>query len=210
MAGAFFAAVAFLQRLGPTPMEWIAALGCLLVLVTLAWGLSFGPAVASRHLPHTLQMLLHVSLPFALLPHFFGFGTGGYGPEALLGLFALLWTNDTGAYLTGRAFGRTALLPAISPKKTVEGLFGGIAATLVLSYGLAQWWDVLTTGQWMASAIIVSTAATIGDLLESAMKRTAGVKDSGIVLPGHGGILDRFDGLLLASPAMFAYLLLVR
>jgi phosphatidate cytidylyltransferase len=209
MAGAFYAAVAFLQRFGVPPMEWLAMLSVLLLLVSLSWGLLFGPEVSARSLPATLQILFHIGLPFALLPHYFQFSAGGVGYEPLLGLFLLLWTNDTGAYLVGRMLGRHPLLPAISPKKTIEGLVGGLVLTLLVAYGLSRVWDDLKPVQWLIAGAIVSTAGTVGDLLESAMKRSAGVKDSGALLPGHGGLLDRFDGLLLASPALYAYLLFV-
>lgn len=146
----------------------------------------------------TLTLVL-IALPFGLITHFID-----PGPEKFVGFMALLWTNDTGAYLVGRAIGRTKLMPAVSPKKTVEGLLGGIALTLLVAWGLWHAWPVLTLMQWLACAVVVSVFATLGDLLESALKRARGVKDSGNVLPGHGGILDRFDGFLLAAPAMLA------
>lgn len=151
-----------------------------------------------------LVLIAYVALPFglitSLLPN---------GPHLFIGFLVLLWTNDTGAYLVGRAIGRTKLMPQVSPKKTVEGLVGGVALAMVAGAVLAQAWPELGRGQWIACGAVVGVASTIGDLLESAFKREAGVKDSGSLLPGHGGILDRFDGFLLALPAMLVFVKLI-
>ena len=144
-----------------------------------------------------LLVILYIALPFGLIPSLLH-----NGPYLFVGFMVMLWTNDTGAYLVGRAMGRTPLLPRVSPKKTVEGLLGGILLTVLAGVMLSRAWPVLTMTQWVTCAITVSIASTVGDLLESAFKRAADVKDSGTVLPGHGGILDRFDGFLLALPAM--------
>ena len=125
-----------------------------------------------------------------------------YDRWLFIGAMLLLWTNDTGAYLVGRALGRTKLLPSVSPKKTVEGLLGGVVLTAGVALLLAQWQPVLDTAQWMICGVVVALSATLGDLFESALKRAKGVKDSGSLLPGHGGFLDRFDGFLLAVPCM--------
>lgn len=209
MAGTLFLAIAFFQRFGVPAAEGALALGVLLFTANLAIALPDGPATTARALPGGALTMLYVAAPFALLPHFFLFGSSGNGYEAALGLFILLWVNDTGAYLCGRAIGKRPLMPAISPKKTIEGLAGGTLLTLAAAYGIGMLWPVLATKHWLIGGLIISAAGTIGDLLESAMKRHAGVKDSGALLPGHGGILDRFDGFLLAAPAFFAYLLLV-
>jgi phosphatidate cytidylyltransferase len=117
-----------------------------------------------------------------------------HGLELLIWAFIVTWSTDIGAYFTGRAWGRRKLAPTISPGKTVEGLFGGIAAAAVFG---GAW--VLATGlgkPLLALAPLLAIASQAGDLFESAMKRRAGVKDSGVWLPGHGGILDRLDGLV--------------
>ncbi len=123
------------------------------------------------------------------------------GWHVFVGFMFLLWTSDTGAYLVGRAIGRTKLMPSVSPGKTWEGLVGAVALTMLVGWFLSRSWSELSTTQWMAGAATVAVTATLGDLLESAFKRARGVKDSGTILPGHGGILDRFDGFLLAAPA---------
>jgi phosphatidate cytidylyltransferase len=139
----------------------------------------------------------YIAIPFGLLTWLLR-----EGPHPYVGFMILLWTNDTGAYLSGRAIGRTKLMPSISPKKTVEGLAGGIVLAIGMAWLLSRYWQELTPLQWIAAAVAICMFSTLGDLLESAFKRARGVKDSGTVLPGHGGILDRFDGFLLAAPAM--------
>jgi phosphatidate cytidylyltransferase len=121
----------------------------------------------------------------------------------------LLWTSDTGAYLAGRSFGKTKLFERISPKKTWEGSIGGVILSLVVAYGISNLlgFDDVTTFDWMVIALLVVIFGTFGDLFESLLKRNLHIKDSGTILPGHGGVLDRFDGLFLAIPAVFFYLL---
>lgn len=152
-----------------------------------------------REVGMLLILIAYIAVPFGLITSLLQ-----GGPRLFIGFMIILWTNDTGAYLVGRAFGRTKLLPQVSPKKTVEGFLGGVLLAMVAGAALAWAWPVLTLAQWIIGAVVVATTSTIGDLLESSFKREAGMKDSGNVLPGHGGILDRFDGFLLALPAMLA------
>jgi phosphatidate cytidylyltransferase len=123
-----------------------------------------------------------------------------YNPGLLLGLFGLLWAADSGAYFAGRTLGKTKLLPRVSPKKTWEGLIGGLVCAGLLAYGLSIWVGVFTVNQWLILAASTTVFGTLGDLAESALKRSLDIKDSGSILPGHGGILDRFDGLFVAAP----------
>ncbi|MDF0708185.1 phosphatidate cytidylyltransferase [Flagellimonas okinawensis] len=124
----------------------------------------------------------------------------------IMGIFILIWVNDTFAYLTGRTLGRTKLFPSVSPKKTIEGSVGGLIFALVAAYFLSWYETRLSVTEWMAMACLIVVAGSLGDLLESKFKRMAGVKDSGAILPGHGGIWDRLDSLVFAAP--FAYLIL--
>ncbi|MBR9853404.1 MAG: phosphatidate cytidylyltransferase [Algicola sp.] len=124
----------------------------------------------------------------------------------IMGIFILIWVNDTFAYLVGRTLGRTKLFPAVSPKKTIEGSVGGLIFALVSAYFLSWYETRLSLTEWMAMACLIVVAGSLGDLLESKFKRMAGVKDSGAILPGHGGIWDRLDSLVFAAP--FAYLIL--
>lgn len=176
----------------------------LLLLVSSAGILHRGDPTPASTFGGLLTLLLLIATPFGLLVHFFQFGTWSF-----IGFMLLLWTNDTGAYLVGRAIGRTKLLPAVSPKKTVEGLLGGIALTLAVAWAIAQYQTLLTPSQWLFAGAIIALTSTLGDLLESAFKRARGVKDSGTILPGHGGILDRFDGFFLAVPSLLLFLHMV-
>ncbi|MBX2972478.1 MAG: phosphatidate cytidylyltransferase [Flavobacteriales bacterium] len=202
---AVYGAVAAGAFLPAWSIGYTIAVGFLMVLLAIAWALLHGQPDPMAALGGTLTATMLVAVPFGLLPHFFTFG-----PWALIGFMILLWTNDTGAYLVGRAIGRTKLLPAVSPKKTVEGLVGGIALTLGMAWLYGRYNPELRVHEWLAVGGIIALTSTLGDLLESAFKRARGVKDSGTLLPGHGGILDRFDGFLLAVPAVMLYLHLMR
>lgn len=123
---------------------------------------------------------------------------GAYSPWMPLGWFILIWLNDTGAYFAGRSLGRHKLAPAISPGKTWEGWAGGLLASMGAALMLDAWMPA--EAPWWMLALVVSVFGPAGDLAESALKRRAGVKDSGALLPGHGGILDRFDSHIFAAP----------
>ncbi|WP_297796121.1 phosphatidate cytidylyltransferase [uncultured Eudoraea sp.] len=125
----------------------------------------------------------------------------------IMGIFILIWVNDSFAYLVGKTIGRTKLYPAVSPKKTIEGSLGGLFATLVAAYIMAKYDDIVNPVQWVILAGVIVITGSLGDLIESKLKRQAGVKDSGAILPGHGGMLDRLDSLIFAAP--FAYLTLM-
>ena len=124
----------------------------------------------------------------------------------MIGLLCIIWASDTFAYLTGKAFGKHKLFERISPKKTIEGFLGGLVGAMIISI-LIDIYSVRPMWQWIILAVVLVVTGTIGDLVESSFKRAAKVKDSGTILPGHGGLLDRLDSLLFASP--FAYLTLV-
>ncbi|WP_425237975.1 phosphatidate cytidylyltransferase [Ulvibacterium sp.] len=125
----------------------------------------------------------------------------------IMGIFILIWVNDTFAYLVGSLLGRTKLYPSISPKKTVEGTVGGFIFAMGAAYIIGKYEPIIGPMQWMILAIVIVIFGSLGDLLESKLKRTAGVKDSGAILPGHGGMLDRLDSLIFAAP--FAYVTLI-
>ena len=125
----------------------------------------------------------------------------------IIGIFIMIWVSDSFAYLVGKTLGRHKLYSAVSPKKTIEGSLGGLVFTLIAAYLLGIYAPFLNTTQWLILALVVVIAGGFGDLIESKMKRAAGVKDSGAILPGHGGMLDRLDSLVFAGP--FAYLTLI-
>ena len=124
----------------------------------------------------------------------------------IMGVFLLIWVNDSFAYLVGRSLGRTKLYPSISPKKTVEGTLGGLIFAMAAAFVMGHYEPLISAPQWMILAYVIVVMGTLGDLLESKLKRMAGVKDSGAILPGHGGMLDRLDSLVFAAP--FTYLTL--
>ncbi|WP_179345469.1 phosphatidate cytidylyltransferase [Winogradskyella ursingii] len=132
-----------------------------------------------------------------------------FTPFILLGGFVLVWVNDSAAYVIGKNFGKQKLFPSISPKKTVEGFLGGLFFAAVASYFIATYTDTLRFNNWLMLAIIVSVFGTLGDLIESKFKRQAGVKDSGVIMPGHGGLLDRLDSLIFAAPFFYLFLRIV-
>ena len=134
-------------------------------------------------------------------------------PRILLAVFVFIWVNDTGAFLSGITLGKHRLFERISPKKSWEGFFGGLIACVLVALATNKWcnefFQVPELGTWIGLSVIVSVMATFGDLTESLLKRTEGVKDSGHLIPGHGGILDRIDSLLLVSPTVLIYIALI-
>lgn len=170
-------------------------------------------------LAHTLFPLLYIALPISLFP-FAAFNRAGisallpvegvlFTPGMVIGFFLLLWTSDTGAYLIGSVLGRHPLFKRISPKKTWEGFTGGMVLTLAVAWFLSGWLGVTGRGGWLIMAVIISAGGMLGDLLESLLKRSLGVKDSGKIMPGHGGFLDRFDSVVTAFPLAYIYFLIV-
>ena len=162
---------------------------------------------------YTMMSQIYIALPFSLLNVLAFQFTNSDVPWLLpLSVFIFLWVNDSGAYCTGSLLGRHKLFPRVSPGKSWEGSIGGgvfvLVAAWLISYITTQKGITtnLTTLQWMGMGLVVVVFGTWGDLIESLFKRTLGIKDSGNVLPGHGGMLDRFDSSLLAIPAVVVYL----
>ena len=152
--------------------------------------------------------VIYVALPFSFalgLPKFSSYD-GTFSLEVLF-LFILIWSSDTFAYLTGKFFGKHKMAPKISPKKTWEGYAGGVILTLVLSYFVEHYQPELR-GNWMVVGFLVAAFAPLGDLVESQLKRNFGVKDSGNIIPGHGGVLDRLDSFLICVPVVYLYFIL--
>ena len=141
-----------------------------------------------------------------LIANFKGF----YDPSIILGCFILIWVNDSFAYIVGKSFGKQKLFYSISPHKTVEGFLGGLLFCCISASIVSRYIDdTLSTPNWLIIAIIVSVFGTLGDLIESKLKRESNVKDSGKIIPGHGGILDRLDSIIFASPYIYLFLKLI-
>lgn len=153
----------------------------------------------------TFLGIFYVAVPIALL-NVIAFHPGTYSYELVIGLFLILWASDTGAYFAGTAFGKRKLFESVSPKKSWEGSIGGGILSLAFALGVSHWFHVIDTWQWVVISLIVIVAGNYGDLVESLFKRSMHIKDSGKKLPGHGGFLDRFDGLLLSIPFIVVFL----
>ncbi len=146
----------------------------------------------------------YVALPFSLLNFILYFE--GWQPLLLLSVFITIWINDTGAYLVGVNFGKHRLFERVSPKKSWEGFFGGAAVAMLSGYVFSLFIPQISLVNWLIFSEIIVIFGTFGDLIESLLKRTVNVKDSGNIIPGHGGLLDRFDSMLLAAPVVFIFL----
>ncbi len=153
---------------------------------------------------------IYIAVPFGLMNSLFYTGAIDIPRSGvLIGVFILIWTSDIFAYLVGSMFGKHRLFERISPKKSWEGSIGGLVFALIAAYILSIFVDQLTLLEWMILAIIMVVSGTIGDLVESLLKRNAGVKDSGTIFPGHGGVLDRFDAVMFAIPMVFVFINLI-
>jgi phosphatidate cytidylyltransferase len=158
-----------------------------------------------------LYLLGYITLPFVFITKI-SFGVNDYNPKIIIGLFILIWTNDTFAYIVGKSMGKHKLFEKISPKKTIEGFFGGLIFAIFAGY-LISMYLIKPSAQfsdksiliWVIIAAIVGVIGTIGDLIESKFKRIAGVKDSGKIMPGHGGVLDRLDSVIFVAPFIFLF-----
>lgn len=161
----------------------------------------------------TFLGIFYIAMPFALLNHAVhreimvdGQTIVQYNYEIILGSLFILWASDSGAFFAGTMFGKHRLFERISPKKSWEGFWGGAILALAVTYGLSFTFQSLTLVDWLIISVIIIIGGTFGDLVESLLKRSIEIKDSGSSLPGHGGFLDRFDGLLISAPFIVAYL----
>jgi phosphatidate cytidylyltransferase len=158
-----------------------------------------------------MYLLGYIILPFIFITKI-SFGVNDYNPKIIIGLFILIWTNDTFAYIVGKSIGKHKLYEIISPKKTIEGFFGGIFFSVIAGFLISKYYiqaspkfSETSIMIWTSIALIVGVFGTIGDLIESKFKRIGGVKDSGIIMPGHGGILDRLDSVIFVAPIIFLF-----
>lgn len=159
------------------------------------------------NIAYTFLGIIYVAVPFALL-HIAVFYNDTYSFQIIIGALFIQWASDTGAYFAGVKFGKRKLFERISPKKTWEGALGGTILAFIFAIIMAANFNEIADWQWLCIAGIIVIAGTYGDLVESLFKRSIEVKDSGSIIPGHGGFLDRFDGLLLSAPFISAFLML--
>jgi phosphatidate cytidylyltransferase len=155
--------------------------------------------------------LIYLALPFSLLTHFTGFfELKGFTPNIVAGILFLTWANDSFAYIVGSRIGKTPFFPRVSPKKTWEGTIGGGICCMITAGIIAQFFTQLGLIDWLLIGSIIAIFGTIGDLVESLLKRSVGVKDSGNFMPGHGGFMDRFDAFIFCIPFVYVYLSFVK
>lgn len=152
----------------------------------------------------TVPCVFLAAIPFLL------FGSGVYYPYTVLGLFFIVWASDSGAYAFGKLFGKHPLFERISPKKTWEGSIGGALSALLIAFINSRFYTEYDLTEWISIALIVVVIGTYGDFIKSMLKRSLKIKDSGTILPGHGGMLDRFDSVLASAPFVFSYLVLMK
>jgi phosphatidate cytidylyltransferase len=201
--GSFLLVIVFLHQANSLPIDFLF-LSPALLLFLFANELFLDRPNPFSSIAYTLLGIIYISLSlslFILIP--FVASGGSYNSFILIGYFVILWTSDTAAYLVGSRFGKTRLMERISPKKSWEGVIGGIVCGLIAAYVLSNYYPQFTLLQWLLIAMVIMVTGIIGDLVESMFKRNIQVKDTGHILPGHGGILDRFDALIFSAPFVF-------
>ena len=159
------------------------------------------------NIAHGFLGIIYVAVPITLLINIvYPNDEIGYNPLFFAAWLQLILSSDSGAYLAGTAFGKHKLFERISPKKSWEGAFGGLLMSMAFAIGFSYFIDFLTIWEWIGLSVVSVVAGIYGDLVESLLKRNVGAKDSGTLLPGHGGVLDRLDSIVLATPFVFVYL----
>jgi len=206
LLGLSFQILVFLNTQGIITEKWYV------VLMPLVWlpfvhELFKGGEHPFQRIALTLLVPVYVSLPLTFL-YLFGCANGDFNSSLLLGFFAMVWCNDTGAYVVGVSIGKHKLYERISPKKTWEGFIGGVLFTFAAAWVIFMLTEISHLWVWLLAGIVVSVFGTIGDLVESMLKRNVEIKDSGSILPGHGGVLDRFDAVLFSAPMVYALFVL--
>lgn len=158
-----------------------------------------------KNIAYTFLGIIYVALPFTLLTVLAYIKNDTYDPNIVLGCLFLLWASDSGAYFAGTKFGKTKLFERVSPKKSWEGSIGGMMAAMLVATIISKYYTNYSAFHWYAIGVIIVVAGTYGDLVESLFKRSINIKDSADTIPGHGGFLDRFDGLLLSIPFIIPF-----
>jgi len=173
--------------------------------------LLFSSKTKIDNLSKYIYVIGYVIFPFILITKI-PFGVKGFNPKIIISIFILIWTNDTFAYVVGKSIGKHKLIEKISPKKTIEGFIGGVVFSVIAGILISKFYihpkpnhHNISLFIWTISAVIISIFSTLGDLIESKFKRIAAVKDSGNIMPGHGGILDRLDSIIFVAPFVYLF-----
>ncbi len=209
LAGAVLFVISFLANAGIVSSSWYF-LVFVLLLLNFIFELFANKKDPIQNIAMGTAAFIYAAVPISL-SNFLVFPKveSQYSPKLFLALLVLIWVYDSFAYLFGVSLGKHRLYERISPKKSWEGAIGGTLAALGVSFAIAQYIPQIAWFHWLIIAFLVVAFSTLGDLTESMLKRQFGVKDSGTIFPGHGGILDRFDSLLFAIPVMVCYLEIV-
>ncbi len=199
-----YSVFAFFNNLGTRPDIFITLFSIITILWLIKKLFDSGSLIITNQIYKYLIFIGYIVLSFVIITKIPTLESV-YVPGKIIGVFVLIWFNDTFAYLIGKSFGKRKLLERISPKKTVEGFVGGAVVTIIFSTFMAKYFVEGSVWKWAVIAVIVVVFATLGDLVESKFKRSANVKDSGNIMPGHGGILDRLDSIIFVSPFVFLF-----
>lgn len=205
IVGAVLFILAFFIESAKLKGEWLFILFPLTSVIYFIKLYKKGEMYPFRNIAFTFLGIVYVALPFSLLGAA-AYTLGEYNPKIIIGIFLILWASDTGAYFAGTLFGKRKLFERVSPKKSWEGSLGGAILSIAFAIGISYFFVELQPWKWIVISILTIVGGTYGDLVESLFKRSMQIKDSGTKLPGHGGFLDRFDGLLLAIPFIVIFL----
>lgn len=203
--GAFLFTVVYLIERELLTLDWLYLLFPMVSLIYFIKLYKKDEENPFTNIAFTFLGICYVALPFSLLS-VAAYNFGQYSYQIVLGIFLILWASDTGAYFAGVQFGKRKLFERVSPKKSWEGSVGGAILSLSMAIGISFYFTELELWKWVVISILTVVAGTYGDLVESLFKRSMDIKDSGKKLPGHGGFLDRFDGLLLSVPFIVIFL----
>jgi phosphatidate cytidylyltransferase len=208
-AGAIIFILSFLAASRVIPLYWLTLLLLVPVLLFITAIYSLKQNVVNK-IAISFLGIAYIIIPLALINYiiFPNSNNNEYTHRVILGILSLVWVNDTGAYIVGMPFGRHKLFPRVSPKKSWEGFAGATVFTLLASFWLNRVFGDLSKTDWIILGCIVSVFGVYGDLAESIIKRDVNKKESGNLIPGHGGILDRIDSLLFVIPVSFLYMII--